>query len=87
MKRAVGVALAGVVLTLVALTFDAAPLFVPGIAFVVIGLGAPAWVWLASRPATVTRKLQVDRVVELEPLEAMIEVRRGLARTAGRRAP
>ncbi len=77
MKRAIGVALAGVVLTLVALTFDAAPLFIPGIAFVVIGLGAPAWVWLASRPATVTRQLQVDRVVELEPLEAMIEVRRG----------
>lgn len=78
MKRAIGVALAGVVLTLVALTFDAAPLFIPGIAFVVIGAGAPAWVWLASRPATVSRKLQVDRVVELEPLEAMIEVRRGL---------
>jgi uncharacterized protein (DUF58 family) len=76
-KRAIGVALAGVVLTLVALTFDAAPLFVPGVAFVVIGLGAPAWVWLAARPATLTRKLQVDRVVEMEPLEAMIEVRRG----------
>ena len=77
MKRAIGVAVAGVVLTLVALTFDAAPLFVPGVAFVVIGLGAPAWVWLAARPATVTRKLQVERVVEMEPLEAMIEVRRG----------
>lgn len=77
MKRAIGVAVAGVVLTLVALTFDAAPLFVPGVGFVVIGLGAPAWVWLAARPATVTRKLQVERVIEMEPLEAMIEVRRG----------
>jgi uncharacterized protein (DUF58 family) len=33
---------------------------------------------LAARPATVSRKLQVERVVELEPLEAMIEVRRGV---------
>jgi uncharacterized protein (DUF58 family) len=77
-RRAIGVALAGVALTLAALTFDAAPLFVPGVAFAVIGVGAPLWVWLSARPASVSRRLQVERVVEGEPFEAMIEVRRGL---------
>jgi uncharacterized protein (DUF58 family) len=72
------VALAGAALTLTALLFDASPLFVPGVAFLVIGLGTPAWVWLSARPAVLSRRLQVDRVVEGEPLEAMIEVRRGL---------
>ncbi len=78
MRRAIGVALAGVALILAALTFDAAPLFVAGIAFTVIGIGAPAWIWLSARPAIVSRRLGVERVVEGEPLEAMIEVRRGL---------
>jgi len=40
-SRAVGVFLAGALLTLVAFMFDASPLFVPGLAFVVIGLAAP----------------------------------------------
>jgi uncharacterized protein (DUF58 family) len=71
------VALAGAALTLAALTFDAAPLLVAGVAFTVIGLGAPAWVWLSARPALVSRRLEVERVVEGEPFEAMIEVRRG----------
>ncbi len=78
MRRAIGVALGGAALTLAALTFDAAPLFVAGVAFIVIGVGAPAWVWLSARPALVSRRLQVDRVVEGEPFEAMIEVRRGV---------
>jgi uncharacterized protein (DUF58 family) len=44
----------------------------------VIGIAAPVWVWLSARPASVSRRLQVERVVEGEPFEAMIEVRRGL---------
>lgn len=78
MKRALSVAAGGVLLTLVALTFDSAPLFVPGVAFAVIGLGAPLWVRLSAGPAGATRRLQDERVIEGEPLEAMVEVHRGM---------
>jgi uncharacterized protein (DUF58 family) len=74
-RRAAAVALAGVGLVLVAFLFDASPLFVPGIAFVLLGVGAPVWVWHLTGRALVTRRLEQDRVVEGEPLEAMIEVR------------
>jgi uncharacterized protein (DUF58 family) len=77
LRRGIGVAIAGVILTLVAFTFDAAPLFVPGVAFALIGIGVPAWVWLSADGASVTRRLPVERAVEGEPVEAMIEVTRG----------
>ncbi len=75
--RAAAVAAAGVVLTLVAFLFDAAPLFVPAIAFMVLGVLAPAWVWITARGARAGRILHADRIVEDEPLAATIEVRRG----------
>ncbi len=74
-RRAVAVAMAGVGVVLVALLFEAKPLFVPGIAFVLLGLVAPLWVWLLARGASVERRLEQDRVLEGEPLEAMVEVR------------
>jgi uncharacterized protein (DUF58 family) len=77
MTRAAAVALCGVALTLAAFTFDAAPLFVPGVAFTLLGLTTPLWVWASARTASVRRRLLEDRVVEGEPVEAMIEVRRG----------
>src|SRR5579884_3997422 len=77
MRRALAVELAGVALTLVALTFDASPLFVPGTALIFVGIAAPAWVWLAARPVTLRRRLDAERVIEEEPLEATIELRRG----------
>jgi uncharacterized protein (DUF58 family) len=77
MRRARAVGAGGAALILVALTFDVAPLFVPGIAFTLIGLVAPAWVALAARGASIERRLDSDRVVEEEPIEATIEVRRG----------
>ena len=73
--RAAAVAVAGVALVLVAFLFDATPLLVPGVALVSLGVGAPAWVWCLTRAATVRRRLEQERVVEGEPLEAMIEVR------------
>ncbi len=69
--------MAGGALVLLAFTFDAAPLFVVGVAFVAIGLGLPAWVWLSARSATVTRALDRDHVVEGEPVEATVEITRG----------
>jgi uncharacterized protein (DUF58 family) len=73
--RSVGIVLAGVALTLIALMFGTAPLFVPGIAFALLGAAAPAWVWVAPRGASVERRLDQRRVVEGEPLEATISVR------------
>ncbi len=77
MRRAAGVAVAGIALTLGAFTFDAAPLFVPGAAFTLLGVITPIWVWASARGADVHRRLIADRVIEGEPVEAMIEVRRG----------
>jgi uncharacterized protein (DUF58 family) len=76
-RRAGAVAVAGLALILVALLFDAAPVFVPGIALVVLGVVAPAGVQLAARAAGIERQLDSDRVVEDEPIEATIEVSRG----------
>jgi uncharacterized protein (DUF58 family) len=76
-KRAVAVAVAGLALILVALLFDAAPLFVPGIAITLLGVVAPLWVALAAHGASIERTLESQRVIEEEPIEATIEVRRG----------
>jgi uncharacterized protein (DUF58 family) len=75
--RAGAVAVGGCGLGLVALVFDAAPLFVVAVALVALGVLAPAWVWVAARDASARRRLTAERVVEDEPLEATIEVRRG----------
>jgi len=76
-RRAGAAAIAGLGLILIALAFEAAPLFVPGVALVALGVAAPAWVKLASRGAHIDRRLDSDRVVEDEPIEATVEVRRG----------
>lgn len=76
-RRAIAVALCGCLLVLVAFVFDASPLFVPGVALVAIGLVAPVWVTACARGADARRVLGAERVVEGEPLEASIEVRRG----------
>jgi len=76
-RRAGAVVVAGLALILVALLFDASPLFVPGIAITLLGAVAPAWVSLAARGATIERKLESERVIEDEPIEATIEVTRG----------
>ena len=76
-RRAVAVALSGCALILIAFVFDASPLFVPGIALALIGIAAPVWAWLTARGADAQRVLPGGRVVEDQPLEASIEVRRG----------
>ena len=76
-RRAIGVALSGLALILVAFVFDASPLFVPGVALAAIGVLSPAWVWTCARGADAQRVLSAERVVEEQPLEASIEVRRG----------
>jgi uncharacterized protein (DUF58 family) len=77
MMRAWAVAIAGALLILAALTFDASVLLVPGGALVVLGLLVPPWIRIAARAGQAVRVLHGDRVVEDQPLEATIEVRRG----------
>jgi uncharacterized protein (DUF58 family) len=72
----------GGALVLMGLLFASAPLFVPGVAFVLLGTAAPAWVWLSARGAGIERRLEQDRVVEGEPLEATLWLRTGLVRPA-----
>jgi uncharacterized protein (DUF58 family) len=76
-RRAAAVGIAGLALILVALLFDAGPLFVPGVALVVLAVAAPVWVGLAADAASIERHLESERVVEDEPIEATIEVTRG----------
>lgn len=74
---------AGGLLLVVAFTFDAAPLFVVGCGLVVLGLGAPAWVWLGVRGVSLERHLEQDRVVEEEPLETIVTIHRGVLGVPG----
>ncbi|MFL5831486.1 MAG: hypothetical protein ACJ76X_16335, partial [Solirubrobacteraceae bacterium] len=67
LPRAAGVAAAGLLLTLAAFTFNTAPLFVAGFAFLLIGVFTPAWVSASAHSARVTRRLLADRVIEGEP--------------------
>ena len=76
--RAGAVLAAGAVMILIAFLFDAAPLFVPAVALMLVGLVTPAWVWSSARGAVARRELSVDRVVEGAPLAATIVVQRGL---------
>src|SRR6201995_669139 len=75
--RAAVVTACGIALGLVSFVFDAAPLFVPAVGMIALGGGTPAWVWLAPRGAAPERPLPAERVIEDEPVEAEIEVRRG----------
>ncbi len=83
-RAAVGTALLGAALILIAGLFDAEPLYVPGITLPALAAVAVAWVWTSARGAQVTRTLAGTRVQEDEPLLVEIEVRSGrLAVPAG----
>src|SRR4051812_22073881 len=77
MRPAAGIAGLGVLLVLVAGTFDAEQLWVPAAAFLVLAGGACAWVALAARGVRVTRQVAAGRVVEDEPLDVTISVDAG----------
>ncbi|HEV3053149.1 MAG TPA: DUF58 domain-containing protein [Solirubrobacteraceae bacterium] len=76
-SRAVGVLFAGLGLMLIALAFDASELMVPAIAFMLLGTGTIAAVAAVARGVSVSRRLDAERVIEDEPLEATVEVRGG----------
>ncbi|HWT94668.1 MAG TPA: hypothetical protein VN238_16855, partial [Solirubrobacteraceae bacterium] len=76
-RPAAGLGALGAVLIVVAGTFDAEPLYVPGVAFLALAIGAVAWVRIAARGVVVTRVLGGRRVAEDEPLDAILSVRTG----------
>jgi uncharacterized protein (DUF58 family) len=78
-RRALVTAVTGLALVLAAFVFDAAPLFVCGIAVFGVGASAPLWVLVSVRGTRARRVLTADRVVEDQPLRAAIEVRRPLS--------
>jgi uncharacterized protein (DUF58 family) len=77
MVRPVLTALLGVALCLAGATFDTPSLYVPGVALVVLAVGAVVWVVLAAHGATVTRVPGPHTVVEEEPYPLRVEVRSG----------
>jgi uncharacterized protein (DUF58 family) len=77
MRSALGCAALGVLLLLVAGTFDAEPLYVTGSALVLLGAGAWAWVRLGSAGARIHREVGARSVLEEEPLEVRIDVAAG----------
>src|SRR4051794_12239832 len=77
MRSAAGCAALGIVLLLVAGTFDAEPFYVTGSALLLLGVGAAAWIGLGSWGATVHRTLGARSVVEDEPLAIRVEALAG----------
>jgi uncharacterized protein (DUF58 family) len=76
-RSALGCAALGLLLLLVAGTFDAEPLYVTGAALVLLGAGAAAWIGLGGWGATVQRTIAKRSVVEEEALAVRIEAVRG----------
>ena len=77
MRSAIGCAALGLLLLLVAGTFDAEPLYVTGAALLLLGAGAAAWIGLGAWGASVQRTVGKRSVVEEEPLPVRIEATRG----------
>jgi uncharacterized protein (DUF58 family) len=75
--RAVAVAAGGAALILVALAFDTSPLFVPGVAFLVIGALAPGLVWCSAAGAQVRRLPGEREVTEGVRFKTTVLVRAG----------
>jgi uncharacterized protein (DUF58 family) len=77
MRSAIGCAALGLLLLIVAGTFDAEPLYVTGAALMLLGAGAAAWIGLAARGAQVHRTIGKRSVIEEEPLPVRIDVTAG----------
>lgn len=76
MRRAGGAIALGLALCLVAGAFAAPPLYVPGVALLLIAGAAIAWVWLASRGAGVAREIDRISLAEGAPLRVAVRVTR-----------
>lgn len=77
MRPAAGVAGLGFGLALCAGSFDAEPLWAPGLGLLVLALVVSVWVERAARGATIVRTLGARRVEEGEGLDIVLEARIG----------
>lgn len=64
----------GAALVICAGLLDAEPLYVPGIAFLVLALGAMAWVLVGARGLAISRTVAERRVMEGQPVRVEIAV-------------
>ena len=71
-------AITGAVLLLAALAFEASTLFVPAAALLALAGLTTIWIQLAARAVRISRILDVDRVVEEQPVEARIQIQGAL---------
>src|SRR4051812_46911881 len=77
MRSAIGCAALGLLLLVVAGTFDAEPLYVPGGALPLLGGGARAWMGIGGVGAKLSREIGQRSVVEDEPLQVRLEAKAG----------
>ena len=77
MRSALGCATLGLLLLLVAGTFDAEPLYVTGSALLLLGAGAALWISAGAWGAGITRKLDSRSIIEEQPLSMRIEANAG----------
>src|SRR5690348_17120730 len=70
--------MAGTGLLLAALAFEASTLFVPAVALLALAGLSTLWIRLAGRAIQVSRVIEVDRVLEEQPVEARIKIRGSL---------
>jgi uncharacterized protein (DUF58 family) len=77
MRPAAVCAVLGLLLVLVAGTFDAEAFYVTGIALGLLGAGAATWIGTGARGVSLTRNLGATSVTEGESLPVRLEVRSG----------
>src|SRR4051795_1070105 len=77
MRSALGCAGLGLLLLLVAGTFDAEPLYVTGAALLLLGAGAMLWIGIGGHGASLGRELTARSVVEEQPLQVRIHAKAG----------
>jgi uncharacterized protein (DUF58 family) len=77
-RSALGCAGLGLLLLLVAGTFDAEPLYVTGSALALLGLGAAGWIYAGAYGAEIHREIERRSVLEEQPLAVRIAARAGV---------
>src|SRR4051812_49863407 len=77
MRSAIGCAALGLLLLLVAGTFDAEPLYVTGAALLLLGAGALAWIGVGGFGAKLTREIGVGAEIEEQPLQGKLFAKAG----------
>ena len=83
MTRALGAALVGLVVLAGGLTFGTPSLYVPGVALLVLGIGAALWVGLAASGAGVERTAGPHTVEEGQPWPLVLDTRLGIVPPPG----